>query len=334
MASKTELSALLAALPKEDLPDRLGCMTVKELRQGLRQPFFVYPFLLVHLLAIGSMAVEWNAIQSGRDQGWGGSALWVVAFAALGILMPLRGFDALRDEQSQGNNELLVLAGLTRWQIVRGKCAVQLFITALTLMSLLPYVLARYFIGAFSLFVNAGMVVGLLVFSFAVTCVVIAASGYKSYVKRFAFLLMGLLYVAIPGAFYIGSLYTLGSALGGGRNWMLFYGLVLCLLVQLYLAVVAMQVGRGHLKLYLRPWESPPTSAMTVLFFLSPAYLLLGSLMTAGVGAIPVVLLLSGVALAYDRAAKPRLYMPYQLGNVPATNPRYVAPYHPDSWKS
>ena len=41
----------------KDLPERLGPMTVKELRQGLRRGMFVYPFLGIHLLAVVAMAV-------------------------------------------------------------------------------------------------------------------------------------------------------------------------------------------------------------------------------------------------------------------------------------
>jgi hypothetical protein len=39
-----------------DLPERLGPMTVKELRQGLRRGLFIYPFIGIHVLAVVAMA--------------------------------------------------------------------------------------------------------------------------------------------------------------------------------------------------------------------------------------------------------------------------------------
>ena len=43
-----------------DLPERLGPMTVKELRQGLRRGIFIYPFIGIHLLAIVAMVAEFQ----------------------------------------------------------------------------------------------------------------------------------------------------------------------------------------------------------------------------------------------------------------------------------
>ena len=61
----------MEALRKHDLPDRLGSMLVKEMRQNLRRGSFVYPFLGLHLLAVMAVVIEF---QSGANHpfsiGW------------------------------------------------------------------------------------------------------------------------------------------------------------------------------------------------------------------------------------------------------------------------
>ena len=58
-ASLGEVTAVSQQLEvKNDLPERFGAMTVKELRQGLRRGMFVVPFIVIQLLAVVATLME------------------------------------------------------------------------------------------------------------------------------------------------------------------------------------------------------------------------------------------------------------------------------------
>ena len=126
-----------------DFADRWPAMVVKELRQGLRARGFVIPFLMLHVLALGAVAVEYLLMRSGAaGSGWRGTFIegpglfWVAVYGIVAGVMPLRLMESLRGESDGRNAELLLLGGLTRWQIVRGKWLVQAVLTWLSLLSL------------------------------------------------------------------------------------------------------------------------------------------------------------------------------------------------------
>jgi hypothetical protein len=300
-----------------DFPERWSPMTVRELRQALRQPFFIWPFIFIHLLAILAILIEWQSLQQSRAGGLDAYAFWAVAYSVIALLMPFRNFDALLNDLDAGNNELLVLAGLTRWKIVGGKCRVQLLLSLLTLCSLLPYMVVRYFFGGFELFTNLLLTVEHVALTFSITGVVVGASGYKSLGKKVAFILLGTVYSAIPATGAIATIISISSeaSLPLSAKLAISYGLFCAVLIQIFLGVLGLQIGRGHLKVFLRPWESPPTSAMMALFIMCPAILFLGGLVTLGVGFILPIGLLLWIAIRYDRV-------------VPHNPNAHIAPYY------
>ena len=155
-----------------DLPERLGPMTVKELRQGLRRGMFVYPFLGIHLLAVVAMAVEFQMAEveeyteyAGDSEPvpvhpgdpWFSGPFWAVAGAVCLILMPLGGLALMGQELEEGNHELLLMTPLSRWKVVRGKFLALWVLCLLTFVSLLPYMIVRYLNGGMDTWRNIAM---------------------------------------------------------------------------------------------------------------------------------------------------------------------------------
>lgn len=131
-----------------DFSDRLSPMLVKELRQGLRSPLFLWAFIAMHL-ALTIMALTTLSSESG---GRGPSSFfwWTVVLVII-FALPLRGFNALLDEARLNTLDTLVLTRLTAWRIVFGKwCAIaaQCLLVAVTV---LPYLILRYFGGGMNL---------------------------------------------------------------------------------------------------------------------------------------------------------------------------------------
>ena len=260
-------------------------MLVKELRQGLRAPLFIAPFLAVHAGAILAVGVEYaRGGTPGVD-----SPFWVVAFFVVVVLMPLRGLAALQEECQGGNSSLLMLGGLSRWQIVGGKWLVQIGLCGLTFLSLLPYLLVRYFIGGFEIIPNTLMAVNVMSMSAGVSGCIIGASGYRSIVLRFIVAAIGIFWVMASGSAICDVLKVM-DRVAGSQSWVIVWiGGPSALGVQLLYGITGLQLGRAHLKLYLLPCEVAPTRSVVSLMIFLPFILLAGGIGTIGVG-FPVVL--------------------------------------------
>ncbi len=281
-------------------------MVVKELRQGLRHTFFVWPFILLHFGVLCFLAVEWRMAAANVGTGsvsyantLSESMFWAAILLVVGVLMPLRSFGALESEQDKGNNELLVLSGLSRWQIIRGKCRVQMALNLLSILSLTPYFIVRYFLGSFDFMLNVGMFITLLVFSNSLTGLIVGISGFQTLGKRITMLVVGGFYLIILLASAVGVVASLTQQFSG--KWILIYSLICIYLTMMFYGVLGQQIGRAKLKLFLRPWEVPPSNTMVALFIMSPALLALGVAMTLGVGAILPILGMYLCVLFYDR---------------------------------
>ncbi len=292
---------MVAAL--EDFSDRYPPMVVKELRQGMRAAMFVRPFVLLHIGALIALSSEFFENQGASPPVPGGlpgggrlsalfwslefPALWVVAFIVIAFVMPLRGFTALREESHGCNSELLLLGGLTRWQIICGKWLVQMLLCGLALISLLPYILARYFIGAVDVLESLLLVVILMGTSAALSACIIGASGYRGLGKRVSFIAISGLYTGLTAMVTVGFAY--GLKFQAGSRLMLGYALTCGVSLLVLFTAIGLQLGRAHLKLYLLPYEIAPTGTMVSLLIFIPFILLAGGVATCGMGLIFVI---------------------------------------------
>ena len=286
----------------QDFPDWLPAMLVKELRQGMRAAMFVTPFIAVQFMAALAVAFEAQAGGSGSIL----SAFWLITFTVVGVIMPFRGFAALREESDGGNSALLMLGGLTRWQIVLGKWLVQTVLSALTLLSLLPYMLVRYFFGGFEIIPNALMTLDVLLASAGVSACIIGASGYRAAPLRFIVAAIGSFWVLLASGILFGGIMALelGQRMGGGLNTWIAGSCAVGM--QILYTITGMQLGRAHLKLYLLPFEIAPTRSVVSLMIFLPFILLAGGIGTLFYGAPVVMAIIIWAMIRYDSPWRPR----------------------------
>lgn len=177
----------------------LSAMIIKELRQGMRRGIFVLPFLSIHALAIRAI---WNEYQTGfapvytdytgalniflflpGTPAFSGS-FWLLVGLLCVLVMPLGGLGMMRGETEEKNHELILLTRLTRWEVVLGKFLALWGLIMLTFVSLLPYVLLRYFIGGWDTKRNLALI-GTVVLGSGLACALsIGASSGRSHGRR------------------------------------------------------------------------------------------------------------------------------------------------------
>lgn len=308
MPAAAEASSPVPAGGLSDFGDRWPAMVVKELRQGLRARGFVVPFLVLHALVLVAVAVEYlltragsgGAMWRGRISG-GPGFFWLAVYGVVAGVMPLRLMESLRGESDGRNAELLLLGGLTRWQIVRGKWLVQAVLTLLSLVSLLPYMLVRYFFGGVELVPNVFSFFSVMAASLGMSGGVVGASGYAMLGMRFFVIGAAGLLLALAA---LSTETMIASAKGVARltDLALFaylYGYAI--LFHVLYAMIGLQLGRAHLKLFLTPHEISPTKTMLAMLLTAPFMLIAGAIATCGWGAILVLMLLVYAVSAFDK---------------------------------
>lgn len=298
----------------EDFPDWVDPMVVKELRQGLRARWFVVPFLAAQAAALTLIWVEYAAtLRQGTpfaSVDFGHSLFWALVFVLVGVVLPLRALTGLGSEMTGEGARLMLLSGLSRWRIVLGKWLTQMFLSALVLVSLLPYGLVRYFFGGVEWLPNALTLGAALGVTAAMNALVLGASGYRDYWVRAVITLTGWVYVGAPAVavwpFLMHGPFPRGA--GAGRwmalAWMLWLGLGMVLQFAFF-CLCGLQMARTRLRVGLHPGEVAPSGPVLLVFFLAPLYLLLPALITCGLGWTLAVAVMLWWMWSMDRADTP-----------------------------
>jgi hypothetical protein len=160
-------------------------MLVKELRQGLKSPVFVWG-LIVMQLALAVMAVvsmEEGIIEETTQAFW-----WSLA-GIVCILLPMRVANALRDEMGGNTMDMLVLTQLSAWRITLGKWLATAALQVLVAMTVLPYLMMRYFAGGVNLPVELACMGVFVVFGLLVTAIMLGLSWFRYFLVRAAVML-------------------------------------------------------------------------------------------------------------------------------------------------
>ena len=131
----------VAGLP--DFSERLSPMLVKELRQGMRSPLFVWGLITMNLFLAG---VVWLTMD-GPDENSLHQAFFGGYCALVCGLLPLRAAGALHDELRGNTIDTLILTRLTGWRITLGKWVAVVAQQLLATVTVLPYLIVRYFAG-------------------------------------------------------------------------------------------------------------------------------------------------------------------------------------------
>jgi ABC-type transport system involved in multi-copper enzyme maturation permease subunit len=274
----------------KDLPERLGPMTVKELRQGLRRGMFVYPFLGIHLLAVVAMAVEFQMAEVEEfteyagimnlflfipGHPWFSGPFWGVAGAVCLVLMPLGGLALMGQELEEGNHELLLMTPLSRWKVVRGKFLALWGLCLLTFVSLLPYMIVRYLNGGMDTWRNIAMAITVVLFSATMAAGAIGASSFTGIAGRIATLCL------FTGSM-LACLATVGMASGGITEVAgVIYSLNVLTVVFCYL-IFGLALARSRIRLVVHHYEVKPSWMIIGLLFFTPFVVGMATMMTVG----------------------------------------------------
>ncbi len=288
-----------AATALRDFPDKLAPVFVRDLRQGLRSQVLVWAFLVIQATALMTLLIDWG-LARGFDLGSIGIAVPSVFLGVVGtvfsLLLPLTQFGALQSELGRGRNiELLLCSQLSRWQIVRGKFFVACSLSGLLLISLVPFLLIRYFIGGVELVENVSQVAALWMGNATMNAIVIGASGFANYITRgFVILLASIAHTITVATVpvVVGFAGTVSVPTAG--YFAAFAGAIPFLLLGL-------QLGRSRLRIFENPEDPPATGVVLILIFCLP--ILHGIAIAAGglTGSVAILAGVSVLALLIDR---------------------------------
>jgi ABC-type transport system involved in multi-copper enzyme maturation permease subunit len=263
-------------MDEKDLGDWLGPMTVKELHQSMRRASFVYPFLVLQCLAVAMIVIEFAQKAQYRTEAAGfmnlamvleSGPFWKMVFWICGVFMPLAGLVLMRPEQEDGNHELLQMTKLNRWAIVRGKFIVLWSVSSLSLISLQPYVVVRYFLGGIELWQELLCTLSVIGLAAVVSAGAIGASAYKNIAARI------FVFVLFLGSFLTcASILLLPCALVTGRAGTMFHLLFSLngLSVVVCYASLGLAIARSRLRLVVLHYELKPSRIYVLLMFFSP----------------------------------------------------------------
>jgi len=190
-----------------DFGDRFSPILVKELRQGLRTRFFTAALLLFHsfiILLLASVLLE-APVQAVNGIFWGVAGLMLL------VVLPLRAFNELNAESSDGTLDMLTLTSIPSFRILGGKWLALFSQSLLVAGSLLPYIVARYYFGGVEILREAVALIVLVLASGMITAALLAFSSQKSVLLRIA-LAVGIGFGAAPLGFFTAFLVSASEA--------------------------------------------------------------------------------------------------------------------------
>jgi hypothetical protein len=315
-----------------ELPDRLHPMTVKELQQGMRRASFVYPFLGIHVLAIAAMAMEFSQGSVARNEYAGIFNLWMliesgpfwnVVALVCGIVMPLGGLILMGQELEEGNHELLLLTRLDRWAVVKGKFLILWSICALSFISLLPYVVVRYFIGGVELLQELMCSLSVLACAAVFCAGAIGASSFQHIGARIG------LAVLFAGSLFISALVPLAASASvthkmNSAFFHIFFNLNGLAATFCYI-VLGLTVARSRLRLIVHAYEVKPSWLVIGLLFFTPFVVCMTTVMTAFFGGFVGLIGMAFVGIYADVTPKARKLPARPMNFSPPPPPQPIA---------
>lgn len=286
-----------------ELPDRFGPMTVKELRQGLRRGSFVLPFLFIHLLAVLAMAAEFQTGDSARFNEHPGllnvvllvtsGPFWLVVTATCAVVMPLGGLVLMGQELDDANHELLLLTGLTRWCVVRGKFLALWGLCTLTFVSLLPYVVVRYLVGGIEPVRELACSATVVALAGMLSAGAIGASSFRGIAARVAMLLL------FAGSMAAGCAPPLIASALVPHGFPIFYHLNALAACACYIAL-GLALARSRLRLVVHAYEVKPSWLVGGLLFFTPWVTVMTTAMSVGFAGFVGLLAMALIAVFAD----------------------------------
>ena len=273
--------------------ERFGAVFVKELRQGLRAKQFVFPFVAVQLIAVGSVAIELAVSNQAGDvigtEIFGGIFFFLLNIV-FGFAMPMTLFGALQPELQSGRNvELLLMSNLTRWEIVRGKWIVGSVLAGLMLVSLIPYALTRYYLGGVGV-VERNLMIAVLGLGNAVSNgIVIGASGFRNIIVRVIIISVCAVSCSITTSICVLPVLVDSATSGGPSVFEMSLGVILGAISSALFVIYGLQLGRAQLRLYENPLDPPSSGLIIALIIFTPIIVGVTTISTHALGPFSIV---------------------------------------------
>ncbi|MFD2256297.1 ABC transporter permease [Luteolibacter algae] len=192
-----------------DFSDRLSPMLVKELRQGLRTKSFIAVFLTLQILLGVILLTAGVAASSDHAGSTISNIIFIIFSIAVMVIQPMRGVASLSAEIKDNTIDMIVLTRLSAWRIVIGKWSAIVSQSGLILITIIPYLILRYFFGGMNLLGEIIMIALIFLSSAALTAITVGLSATGSVLLRSiipvvflpvaAFSLFGVLLGGSPG---------------------------------------------------------------------------------------------------------------------------------------
>ncbi|MGL4401155.1 MAG: hypothetical protein ACRCXD_14890 [Luteolibacter sp.] len=167
-----------------DFPDRLSPMLVKELRQGMRARGFTMLFLIFQGLLAFILLSAGSTSSSDNAGSFASGVIFTLFAGAALVIQPMRGVNALSSEITGNTIEMMALTRLSAWRIVFGKWIAIVSQTALILITIIPYLILRYFFGGMILLGEMMFLTLIFLTSMALTAVMVGLSGNSTKILR------------------------------------------------------------------------------------------------------------------------------------------------------
>ncbi|MGB0775713.1 MAG: ABC transporter permease, partial [Akkermansiaceae bacterium] len=312
-----------------DLPDRFGAMTIKELRQGMRRGIFIVPFIVIQLLAVLSMLMEFNSGDVERHSDMAGmlnpalffssGPFWLVAGLVCILIMPLGGLALMGQELEEGNHELLLMTPLTRWKVIRGKFLALWGLCLVTFVSLMPYLIVRYFTGGIDTWRNIVMSFSVVGYSAMFAAGAIGASGYKTIVGRIAVMILFL------GSMALGGLGPLMGCAYRTEGCGIFYHLNALAFAFCY-TLFGLGLARSRIRLVVHQYEVKPSWMVMGLLIFTPLVAGMTTAMSTGYAGFIGLIGMGLVAWYADMTPKAPAWMKAPTANIPPTAQSQAVP--------
>ncbi len=167
-----------------DFPDFFSPMFVKELRQGLRGKGFIAMFMVMQALLCISILLSLSFGDAGSSTAISTTIHILFTIVVCGI-QPMRGTSALNNEIKNDTIDLIMITNLSAWKIVFGKWISLVAQSAIFAVSLLPYLILRYFLGDMLLFSELALFAFVFFTGSISTAIAIGGSALTSAILRF-----------------------------------------------------------------------------------------------------------------------------------------------------
>jgi len=159
-------------------------MLVKELRQGLRTRAFIGVFLTLHIL-LGVILLSAGTANSSNQAGSSiSNTIFIIFSMAVILVQPMRGMGALSSEIKGNTIDMMVLTRLSAWKIVTGKWVAIVSQSALMMITIIPYLILRYFFGGMNLFGEVVLLGMIFITSATLTAITVGLSATSSIITR------------------------------------------------------------------------------------------------------------------------------------------------------